>query len=141
MRKKYVIKLILNNFFDEKIIAFKLLQRELKSLISLMHFNSDRRLHINLNISKKWDFVVMIYYLLNNSKNQNETTIIIRTLIQSIMYLNKMFNSIEHNYWLTKLKIINIIWMIKKIRYIIEFNKKSFIIIYTDHFAIVLIFK
>ena len=141
MRKKYVIKLILNNFFDEKIIAFKLLQRELKSLISLMHFNSDRRLHINLNISKKWDFVVMIYYLLNNSKNQNETTIIIRTLIQSIIYLNKMFNSIEHNYWLTKLKIINIIWMIKKIRYIIEFNKKSFIIIYTDHFAIVLIFK
>ena len=141
VRKKHVIKLILNNFSDEKIIAFKLLQRELKSSIFLMHFNFDRRLYIDLNASKKWSFVVMIYHLLNDSKNQNKTTIIIRTSIQLIMYLNKMFNLIEQNYWLTKLKVIDIIWMIKKIRHMIEFNRKLFIIIYTDHFAIILIFR
>ena len=109
MRKKHVIKLILNNFSNEKITAFKLLQRKLKNSIFLMHFNFDRRLYIDLNVLKKWNFVAMIYHLLNDSENQNKMTIITRISIQSIMYLNKMFNSVEHNYWFTKLEIADII--------------------------------
>ena len=57
------------------------------------------------------------------------------------MYLSKMYNTIEHNYWFIELKITKIIWIIKKIRHIIEFNKKSFIIIYIDYFAAILIFR
>ena len=61
-KKKHVIRLTLNNFSENEVAAFKLLQRELKSSIFLMHFNSNRRLYIDLNASKKWNFVVMIYH-------------------------------------------------------------------------------
>ena len=117
------------------------MQRELRNSISLMHFNSKRRLYIDLNASKKWNFVVMIYHLIDDSKNQSEITIIIYTSIQLIMYLSKMLNEIKQNYWFIELKIADIIWMIKKIRHMIEFNRKFSIIIYIDHFAIVLIFR
>ena len=53
MKKKHVIKLILNNSSNEKITAFKLLQQKLKNSIFLMHFSSNRRLYIDLNASKK----------------------------------------------------------------------------------------
>ena len=141
VRKKHVIRLTLENLFDDEFVAFKLLQRELRNLILFVHFNLNRRLYIDLNASKKWDFVVMMYHLLNDSKNQNEITIIIRTSIRSIMYLNKMLNSIEHNYWSIELKITEIVWIIKKIRHMIEFNRKSFIIIYIDYFAAISIFR
>ena len=39
------------------------------------------------------------------------------------------------------MKIIEIVWVIKRIRYIIDFTRKSFIIIYIDYFVVVLIFK
>ena len=53
IKKRHVIRLTLKNFFDDEFAASKFLQRELKSSISFMHFSSNRRLYINLNVSKK----------------------------------------------------------------------------------------
>ena len=40
---------------------------------------------------------------------------------------------IENRYWFTKFEIIEVIWIIKKIRHMIEFCRKSLIIIFIDH--------
>ena len=52
-----------------------------------------------------------------------------------------MFNETKRNYWSTKLKIIDIVWIIKRIRHLIESTKMLFMIIYIDHFVVVFIFK
>ena len=48
------------------------------------------------------------------------------------MFLNRMFTSTEEKYWFTKLKMIDLIWLIKRIRHLIE-TFKHVIIIYTNH--------
>ena len=48
------------------------------------------------------------------------------------MFLNRMFTSTEKKYWFTKLKMIDLIWLIKRIRHLIE-TFKHVIIIYTNH--------
>ena len=137
VRKKHAIKLVLDNPSDEEIAAFKLLQRELGSPISLVHFSPDRRLYIDLDASKKWGFAAMVYHLLGDPEDQGEATTIARTSVQPIMYLSKMLNSAEHNYWPTELEVAGIVWVVRKIRHMIESSKKPPTIIYTDHSAAV----
>ena len=55
------------------------------------------------------------------------------------MFLNRCFNEAKKNYWFTKLKVVNIVWIIRKIRYIIESSECSSTIIYTNHSIVVLI--
>ena len=55
------------------------------------------------------------------------------------MFLNKFLNEAEKNYWFIKFEIVEIVWVIKKIKHMIESSSISFIIIYIDHFIVVLI--
>jgi hypothetical protein len=56
------------------------------------------------------------------------------------MFLSKLLTSIEKNYWSIELKIANLIWVIKKVRHLIQFSKKL-VIIQINHEAIVNICK
>lgn len=53
LRKRQSIRMILDNFTNVEICAFRTLQRELDSLVSLVHFNLDRRLYVDLNAFKQ----------------------------------------------------------------------------------------
>ena len=64
-----------------------------------------------------------------------------RIVIQSIMFLNRCFNETKRNYWFIELKIVDIVWMMKKIRHMIELTNIFFTIIYIDHFVAVFIFR
>ena len=57
------------------------------------------------------------------------------------MFLSRCLNTTEYNYWPTKLEIAEVVWVVKKIRHMIEFNLKPFVIVYTDHSAAVFISK
>ena len=48
-----------------------------------------------------------------------------------------MFQWNEKNYWSIKLKIVEIVWIIRKIKHLIKFNECFSIIIYIDHWTIV----
>ena len=55
-----------------------------------------------------------------------------RHVIELILFFNRLMTNVETRYWSTKLKIVDIIWMLKKTRYIVKvFN--NIIIIYIDH--------
>ena len=56
------------------------------------------------------------------------------------MFLSRKLNSAEKNYWLMKLEIVCLIWMLKKIWHIIK-TVKNETIIYTDYSAILKIVK
>ena len=89
-----------------KIIAFKNLQKIFISSIFLIHYNKLRRLYVDLNAFKQWDFAAMIYHVLNNLSNDITFS---RIAMQSIMFLNKCLNDAEKNYWSIELKIADII--------------------------------
>ena len=118
--------------------TFKNLQKIFFSSIFLTHYNKLRRLYVDLNAFKQWDFAVMIYHIRNDFLNDINFS---RIAMQFIMFLNKCFNSVEKNYWSTKLKVTDIIWAIKKIKHMIEFIEMSSMIIYIDHSATISIFR
>ena len=135
-RKRQTIKTHLYDFTYKKRVVFRNLQTAFVSSIFLIHFDRKRRLYIDLNVSKQWDFAAIMYHVLSDSLNDATYS---RTIIQSIMFLSRCLNGAEKNYWLTELKIADIVWVIRKIKHMIESIEIFSIIIYTDHFVAVLI--
>ena len=133
-RKRQTIKTQLYDLTREKRVVFRNLQIAFASSTFLIHFDRKRRLYIDLNVFKQWDFAAIIYHVLNDSFND---VIYSRTIIQSIMFLNRCLNDVEKNYWSTKLKIADIVWIVRKIKHMIKSIEISSIIIYIDHFAVV----
>ena len=82
----------------------------------------------------------MIYHYKKDSISKAFSKIT-RIDVQSIIFLSRCLNTAEHNYWLTELKIAEVVWVVKKIRHIIESNLKSPVVVYTDHLVAVLISK
>ena len=51
---------------SEEILAFKELQQVFSKFIFLIHFDKAYYLYIDLNTFKVFDFIVIMYYILNN---------------------------------------------------------------------------
>ena len=63
IKRAYVFKTRLNKFFELKHVVFNILQNILSKSFYLIHSNSKRQLFIDLNVSKKFDFKIMLYYI------------------------------------------------------------------------------
>ena len=55
--------------------------------------------------------------------------------MQPILFLSRLLTTAEKNYWPTKLEIAGFVWVIKKLRHLVESFRAS-VIIQTDHSAI-----
>ena len=135
-RKVYISKMKLLLITKEK-ESFNLLQKAISRASMLIHFDLDRTLWIDLNESKKREFDVVIFHF---KKRLTNDMISQRSQIQSIMFLSRLLFAAEMNYWSIELKMIALIWVVKKIRHLIKSSKFS-IIIQTDHSATIDICK
>ena len=114
-----------------ELAAFHDLQNAFKSPTFLMHFDRKRKLYVDIDASKVWGFAAMIYHA------KNDTSMPARTDVQAIMFLSKSINSAERNYWPTELEVAAIVWVVRKIRHLIEASEVPPVVIYTDHSAAV----
>jgi hypothetical protein len=103
----------------------------------LIHFDKNKWLWIDLNEFKEFDFEIVVFHVTKKFSKSIWST---KDDIQFIMFLSKLLTSIEKNYWSTKLEAAKFIWIIKKVRHLIQFSKKS-MIIQIDHVVIVNICK
>jgi hypothetical protein len=87
-----------------------------------------------VNAFKK-NFEAFVYHV---KKDREEITKF--TIIKSIVFLSKIFILAKKRYWSTKLKIVAIVWVVKKLHHMIRATK-HFIIIWTNHSIIVAIIK
>ena len=117
---------------EAEIRAFKDLQGAFASPTFLIHFDPSRKLYIDLDASKEWGFAAMIYHVVDDPEESFP-----RTAVQPILFLSKMLNQAEQNYWPTELEVAGIVWVIKKVRHMIESTKKPPVVVYTDHSAAV----
>lgn len=108
---------------------------DLKNVFSvstfLAHFDLKRQLYINLDAFKTWDFAFMIYHIKNFVVDNIK--FISHIFVELILFLSRMLNTAEANYWSTKLKVADIVWIIKRVHHLIDFTDISSIIIYINH--------
>ena len=131
-------KLFIDKLTIEELIFFRQLQDVFSISIFLTHFNSNRQFYIDFDVSKRWNFVVMIYHVACDSSNNINVS---RLNVQFILFLSKLLNNVEQNSWSTKLEVTNIVWVIKRMRHLIDSIKKFSIIIYINHSTTVSIFR
>ncbi len=122
---------------NKKMTSFLLLQKNLTRVTLLIHFDKSKWLWIDLNEFKKFDFEIVVFHVTKEFSKDIWST---KDDIQFIMFLSRLLTSIEKNYWSTKLETAKFIWVVKKVRHLIQFSKKS-IIVQIDHAAIVDICK
>lgn len=96
-----------------------------------MHFNFKRQFYIDVDVNKKSKLNVMIYHFKKNIKDYSA-----RVMIKSIMFLSRRIIFFEFRYWFTKLKLIDLIWILRKTRHMIKSIMKPFIV-YADYKAII----
>ena len=132
-RKRKSIKLRYNPTKKE-VTAFRDLQNTFRSPTFLVHFDRKRKLYINIDTFKRRGFTTMIYHIRKEILNES---IPARADVQLIIFLSKLINAAERNYWPTELEVATIVWVVRKIRHMIEASETPSVIIYTDHSAAV----
>ena len=134
-RKIHSTRILINSFISKK-NSFNQLQNFFIRINFLVHFNKSRILFIDFDVNKKRDWDVMMYHVKIDKFHVNdETNFSIssrRQNVESIIFLNKILSSTKKRYWFIELKMIVLIWSIRKLRIMI-FNIENFIVVYTDH--------
>ena len=132
-RCAYFSKTQLKNFIEAKLEFFRFFQDFLFKSLFLVYVNIKRSLFINLNISKKFGIKAMLYYIKKTFLKDLLFDIwSSRHIIKSILFLNRLIIFVKFKYWFTKLKIVDIVWILKKIRHIVKASLKK-TIIYTNY--------
>ena len=104
--------------------------------IFLIHHDLARQFYVNVNVLHERDFEVIVYHVKKKKITYNKKD------IEFILFLSKILTSVEFRYWSIELKTVDLIWLMKKIKHIIETIKLiSQIIIYTNHSTIINIMK
>ena len=130
VKKIFASRIRIDNATSRKRVSYEIFQSLLSKLLYLIHHDLKRQIYVNLNVNKKFEIDVVIYYVKKNFIKSNEYSI--KSFIQSIMFLFKLLNSTETRYWSIDMKVVDIIWVLRKIRHFIE-SFISFIVIYIDH--------
>jgi hypothetical protein len=129
-RKTFAKKTSLHQLIEVEQKSYEHLQATFSKESFLRHFDLIRKLFIDVNISKKRSVERMMFHV---KKDSDENVIFKRSNIKFIMFLSKILISTEKRYWSTKLEMTNVIWIVKKIRHLIESTRKSLTIIFIDH--------
>ena len=111
--------------------------RTLQSLLSepsyLIHHYRNRQLFVDLDASKEFGFGARVYHVKLAAKwdGKGYPT---RKSLEPIVFLSRLLISAETRYWPTKQEIAGIVWVLKKIRHLVESSSIP-TVIYTDHGA------
>ena len=126
-RLMFTQKSIINPTSHEK-EAFEAIQEYFRQETMLVHFDPGRCFYINLNVSGL-GFGVVVYHL--QGETGSEKTCIAD--IQPVLFLSRLLNSAEKNYWPTELEVTCLVWAVRKLRHYIEAASKT--VVFTDHGA------
>ncbi len=95
-----------------------------------MHFLPKQQLYIDLNVFKEFGFEAHVYH----TKEFTEDSTSKQKSMKSVLFLSRLLQDAEMQYWPTELEVAGLVWVVKKTRHIIEVVTKN-VIIYTDHVA------
>ena len=136
-RKAYASKTKLPMPSDAQKASFYELQSALSKPSVLAHFNPQSKLWIDLDASKEFGFGAVLFHVKDDADDAKWPA---RTAMQPIMFLSRLLTDAEKNYWPTELEIAGFVWVLKKVRHLVESCRHP-VIVQTDHSAILDIMK
>lgn len=101
---------------------------------TLVHHDLDKILWIDLDTSKEFGFGAVVFHT-STGENLPQGRWPSSGLVKPILFLSRLPTAAEKNYWPTELKIARFIWVVKKVKHLIE-SSRAHVIIQTDHSAI-----
>lgn len=134
-RRAYASRTKLGSLTPQELASFQSIQDALSQPSTLVHHDPEKILWIDLDASNEFGFGAMIFHIAANEalpEGRWPST----TSVQPIFFLSRLLTSAERNYWPTELEIAGFVWVVKKVKHIIESSKSS-VIIQTDHSAII----
>ena len=134
-RKSFSVHIDLKNFISNEIDSFNQIQKVFSRASFLHHFDTKKTLFADIDVSKIYDFEIMIYHLKNDKSLDKDNTIILKSVeIEFILFLSRMLSNVEHKLFSIELEMTALIWTMKRIRHMIESTTKI-TIIFIDHVA------
>ena len=130
IRKAYSHKTIIDHPSEEELESYRQLQESFSQATFLVHFSADRVLFIDIDASKRRGFGAVAYHLKSGADVDKPK----RTDIEPILFLSRMLNEAEKNYWPTELEMMGLVWVVRRLRHMIE-AAKHVTVIFTDHNA------
>ena len=103
-----ITKTHLNKSIQKKLKSFRDIQNVFRKKSYLTHFEFIKSLFVNIDVLKKNGFAAMIYHLKSGSiffKANSPQASPLKIDVQPIMFLNKLLNQAENNYWPTELEM------------------------------------
>lgn len=134
-RRAYALKTKLGPPTHQEHTSFLSIQYALSRPSTLVHHNPEKVLWIDLDASKEFGFGAIVLHTTTN-KTLPEERWPSTTLVQPVLFLSRLLTPAEKNYWPTELEIAGFVWVVKKVRHIIESSQVK-VIIQTDHSAII----
>lgn len=134
VKKAYSSKTRLRNATKDEVIVFRTLQDVLSKSFYLIYASSKRSLYVNLDVNKKFDFYDIIYHVKKSwlRKSFVDWDYSSRIAIELILFLSRFLKNVETRYWFIELELAKIVWVLRKIRHMIEIFA-LLIMIYIDH--------
>ena len=137
-RKKYSSTKILPPPLPSELASFEELQKAMSQPSMLVHFDPSKTLWIDLDASKEFGFGAVVFHSKDFDEKDGKWPT--RTTMQPILFLSRLLTPAEQNYWPTELEIAGFVWVIKKVRHMVESSKYP-VRVQTDHSAILDIFR
>ncbi len=125
--RAYASKTKLGPPTPQELVSFLSIQEALAQPSTLVHHNTEKIFWIDLDASKEFGFEAIVFYTTSN-KAIPEGRWPSANAIQPILFLSRLLTPAERNCWPTKLKITSFMWVMKKVRHIIELSKSNVII-------------
>ena len=138
-RRRFANKTPLGDDLERALAAFDLLQSMFRNSAFLWHFNPDRKLYVDIDASKEFGFAAAVYMVKDDpdpitmdGKNHPFPA----TAVQVIMFLSKGLTATEKRYFATELEMAGLVWLLRKIRHLVQATSAP-TTIFTDHAAAV----
>ena len=116
---------------DEEYEAYLILQDIFSKPSFLIHFAPGRWLLIDVDASKQRGFGAMVFHVRGDPGDADFK----KSDIQPIMFLSKKLSAAEMKYWPTELEVAGVVWIVRKVRHLIESCRSPPVLIFTDHAA------
>ena len=123
---------------EENFEAYQRIQQAFQQPTFLVHFDPTRQLYIDVDISKR-GIGAMVYHVIGDPTDNIQD--IKHNSIQPIMFLSRVLTPAEQRFWPTEMEVAGLVWVVSKLRHLIQSTQRRPAIIITDHAAATFISK
>ena len=135
-RRAFANRELLNEPSGAEVKAFQTIQQEFASPKFLYHFNKAKQLYVDVDASKERGIGAAVYHIHGEDTHVDLSKPPGPTKVQPVLFLSRRLTPAETRYWPTELEIAGVVWVIRKIRHMIEAcPAEKPCVIYTDHSA------